>query len=143
MLSNLPIEVTCNKQALLDLYMGSEKNRSPLGVDVATLESNFFNTGEFASILEQLPFIAQSDDSFKLVSISGDTIPRVNENTNGVIVIPLSGEVSYKTYDLLSIPLSLLPSSNITEENIGTNKLLATIYPKETVNITVPIVVRN
>lgn len=143
MLSNLPIEVTCDKQALLDLYMGSEKNKSQRGADQAVLGSNFFNTGEFASILEQLPFIAQSDDSFKIVSIHGDTPPTVSEGTNGVIIVPLSGEVLYKTYDLLTIPLSLLPSSNITEENIGSNKIISTVYPKETVSISVPTVVRT
>lgn len=143
MSSYLNISVNYDKQVLLDLYTNSAKQIDQFGASVAVLESNFFNAGEFASILEQLPLIPQDDKSFKLVSFTGDSAPRSNPNTNGVLVLPISGSITYKTYDLLTVPLSLLPSSNISEETIQSNKLLTTVYQKETVSINTPTIIRT
>lgn len=143
MSSYLNITVNYDKQALLDLYNSSEKRIDVNGASTAILGNNFFNTGEFASILEQLPFVPQADDSFQLAKLNGDTIPHVSPNNSFVVMLPVQGSITYKSYGLINVPISLLSNSDVGVDTTIVDKPLQTIYPFESIEITSPTVVKT
>lgn len=136
-----------SKQALLDFFDNLEKIQSPTGKQrlKAVLPEGISNYEIFQPFFEQFPFVQKHDDSLDFSEIILDTLPQILPGANGVIIFPISGTVSLKTYKFkFSDPTStwtyaIKPRDVLTTTMI--NDIESTLI--ETVLIDSPIVVNG
>lgn len=88
-----------NKQALLDIFDNLEKNLSPTGKRLrAVLPAGISNYEILQPFFEQFPFVQKHDDSLDFSETISNTLPQVLAGATGIIVFPLNGIISLKTY---------------------------------------------
>lgn len=86
------------EQTLLDLYNNLEKTQvgNRLKVELPAGVSNY---EVFQPFFEQFPFIPKNDASLKISEILGESLPRILPSSTGMLVFPLNGPLTLKTYE--------------------------------------------
>ena len=97
MTSYANINLTYDKQALLDMFNSAEKTVLPRRTK-SILPSDFASTGILKSYLDKFTFIPQNVDSVEITQITKTTPPHITPNNSGYIIVPLSGSLVLKTY---------------------------------------------
>lgn len=86
-----------NKQSLLDIFNNSEK--TPVGKRLkAVLPAGASNYEVFQPFFEQFPFVVKHDNSLEIAEVLDESLPRILPGAAGLLIFPLTGALSLKTY---------------------------------------------
>jgi hypothetical protein len=134
------------EQTFLDFYNNLEK--TPVGKRLkAVLPEGVSNYEVFQPFFEQFPFITKNDASLEISEtlIIGENLPRILPSATGMLIFPLNGQLTLKTYEFKFADLTSTWAYAIKTTDVLTTTMVADIASTlmETVLIDGPIAING